>query len=598
MHDAGPHVVAVAWRTAVVMSSLTLLYLGLANLVLKTSLLRDFAAQSDDLRITYDSAYSVWPGRVKVRNLGVRFEDHNVQFFVGVERGTLDVSLHELFLRRFHALRVDGDNVTFRMRHKLHAVGKEGPRVAAYPPIAGFADPPLYTGPPPPPISDEEYALWDVKVEGVTARVKEIWILEYRYRGPGIARGGFHVKPARYYDVVQATLDLDGGKLTLGDKIVAEHARARIACDVSGSDPRKLSGLEPLRAITADVAGHFDHADLAFLDAYLGPHAALTAGGQGELELRAKIRGGAVAPATRIAVTSKEAWLGNGAFRVRGPAALSLESAQDPGGALALRFSARDLVLESQQRATKEARNTPRVERVELWVRTTSELTRPLEMLSAELRETRVMVPDLGWIKRAVKARGMPELGGRASLTVSAKREAKGRGSAELEVEASDVTLGFPDRTSLPFKAKLTSSVSAAVAADTEVEGSVKLHVDRASALLPLISESAFLREVEIQLLKLDDVAASGRFRVGKRSRFDLVDARSGIARGRGYLLADDAGAHGAFLVSTPAANVGIRVAPKATSIRLFVTDDWLEQGSTATSRGVLARPERGRLSR
>jgi hypothetical protein len=576
-----------------VIAALALLYLGVANLVLATPLLKNFAAKSDALRLTYDSAYSVWPGRIEVKNLGVRFEDHNVQFFVGAERGTLDVSLHQLFLRRFHALRVDADNVTYRMRHKLHSVGKEGPRVAAYPPIEGFADPPLFEGQPPPPVADSEYALWNVKVEHVTARVKEIWILEYRYRGPGVAHGTFHVMPERYYDVQNATLDLDGGKLTLADKSVAEIALARIVCNVRGSDPRVLVGLEPLRAVNVRVDGRFNQTDLAFLDTYLGPHAGLSAGGRGDLDIHAGIRGGVVVPETRIVLTSNAGWVGTGSLRVRGPAGWKIEGLNRPGGGLALGLSAKGLVLEREDRAP----DGPRIDHLDVHLRTTGDLSRSIEVLSAELDETRVTLPNLAWLDGALRAQSLPELGGRATATLAAKRNGDGSSEGYLDLDTTDMTLGFPDRKTQPFTARLKGKLSTDASA-ADVEGVATLHVDRASALLPLLSDSAFLRTLQIELLKLDDLVASSTFRLGKHKRFDLLQARTGIARARGYLAADGTGSRGAFLISTPAANVGVRVAQSATSVRLFVADDWLESGSNATARGGLARPDRGRLSR
>jgi hypothetical protein len=592
-------VLAVAWRALAVVLGLTLLYLGGANLVLVTPLLRNFAADGGDLKLTYDSAYSVWPGRVKVQNLGVRFEDHNVQMFIGIERGTLDVSLHELALKRFHALRVDGENVVYRMRHKLKDVGLDATRVAAYPPIEGFADPPLFKGPPPPPIPDEEYALWDVTIENVTARVKEIWVLEYRYRGPGVARGSFHVKPARNYDVRLATLDLAGGKVTLGDKVVAERAAAKIEVRVAPSDTRKLTGLEPLRAVDARIDARFDRSDFAFLDAYLGPHAGLSAGGRGDIDVHLGVQKGAIGPDARLLVATEDAWLGNGSFRARGPATWTLESVERPANAVELGFAAKGIALESRKpQASGRAPKEPRVDAVDVRLRTTRDLTRPLEVLSAELKETRVTVPDLGWIPRSIPAQDLPGLAGRATLTASAKREGDGRASGKLELAVADMILELPDRSSHPFAATLTTRATAEGSESTEVRGTASLHVDRASALLPLLSDSAFLREIQIKLLKLGDLTANGMFRVGKYDRFDLTEARSGIARARGHLTAEAAGPRGAFLVTTPAANLGVLVAPSATRVRLFVADDWLEKGARESARGGLARPERGRLSR
>src|SRR5262245_59331912 len=174
VRDAAPKVLV---RVAIVLALLEAVYLLLANVALMTPLLRRVVNPAEDVEIEYDWAYSPWPGRLYVKNLAFRVEDYNVQFFVGVERGTLDVRLEELARRRFHAVRVIAEGTTYRMRHKFHDVGKDARRVAAYPPIQGFADPPLYRGPHPPPIPDSEYNLWDVRIENVDAAVREVWIL-------------------------------------------------------------------------------------------------------------------------------------------------------------------------------------------------------------------------------------------------------------------------------------------------------------------------------------------------------------------------------------------------------------------------------------
>ena len=139
------------------------------------------------------------------------------------------------------------------------------------------------------PIPDSEYDLWDVRVDNVTAHVKEIWVLEYRYRGAGVARGTFRVQPARYYEVKPTSLELAGGKLTLGDAVVAERANARIDVTVTGSETQKLSGLAPLKHITASAVGRFAGTELRFLNAYLGPHEGWSAGGKGDIELGVRV---------------------------------------------------------------------------------------------------------------------------------------------------------------------------------------------------------------------------------------------------------------------------------------------------------------------
>jgi hypothetical protein len=115
--------------------------------------------------------------------------------------------------------------------------------------------------------------------------------------------------------------------------------------------------------------------------------------------------------------------------------------------------------------------------------------------------------------------------------------------------------------------------------------------VDPAAALLPLLSSSSLLRSLEEELLGLRDLEATARFRLGPVPLLDLRDARAGVARIRGYLLVPDA-AHGAFLLKTPTANLGIRVTPRGTELAPLSPDDWLE-GEVARARGAHRRPDR-----
>jgi hypothetical protein len=487
---AGRHTGAVAWRLLAVVGGLELFYLLCANLILSTPLLRNFAASSDDLSVDYGSAYSLIPGRIEVKGLRVRMHDHNVEFEVAVERGTLDVSLHELARKRFHALRVDADAVGYRMRHRLSRVGLQGPRVAAYPPIAGFADPPLFRGPPSPPIPDAEYDLWEVNVENITARVREIWILEYRYRGPGVARGRFLLRPARYYEVGPATLDLDGGSLRLGRETVSERTELHLGMVVSGSDPRRLQGLEPLEKVVADARGRFTGTDLRFLDAYLGPHAGAIARGAGDVDFDVHFHQGALVPPTTLKA----------------------------------RFS--DVVLRGS----------------DFEVRT-------------------------------------------QKLAASTHTEAEHNGvRGHSELAFGGMTANFGERHSGRFDATLVGDdLAVPLRETTPASGTIRLHVDRAAALLPLATPPKIVRDLEESLLNLQSLDATARLRGGKTPLLDLRDAHSGRLKVTGYYLGRAEQPEGAFLLRTPAANVGVRVTSKGTEWSPLVSDEWLKDEAART---------------
>jgi hypothetical protein len=78
---------------------------------------------------------------------------------------------------------------------------------------------------------------------------------------------------------------------------------------------------------------------------------------------------------------------------------------------------------------------------------------------------------------------------------------------------------------------------------------------------------------------------------VDEEFRLERVEARSGIARVLGSLAVRDNGPSGAFLLWTPAANLGVRITPDGTTTKPLVSDDWL---TSSAARGAHRRPERG----
>jgi hypothetical protein len=590
-----PHVSAVAWRLILAVALLEFVYVAVASVVLKTSLLKDFAARGDDLAVDYRSAYSVLPGRIEVEGLRVRFHDRNVEFLIAVEDGTLDVSLHELFVRRFHALRVDGRQVSYRMRHKVMGVGKEGPRLAAYPPIPGFRDPPLYAKGedlPAAPIPDEKYALWEVKVEGVRAEVAEVWILEYRYRGSGLATGAFHIQPAREYDVERATLDLYGGTLTLGDRAVAKKTTLAIECSVVESDPRRLSGLDPLRNVNASVRGRLEQMDLAFLDAYLLPRLGAAAGGRGVLDLDVRVERGVLSPGTGVKLAFADARLTVSDLVAKGAGAFELvrPRAGEPKTPFELRFRSErlDLGVGKGEGA--------RVDHLELGIAVTPDLAESPRPVRAWLAPVRVQVPELAAFGRALpSARELPEVRGRAVLVARASKDGAGPIRGEFRTELSNATLAVGGDRTLPWNASLSSeNVEAHLSGRPQFDATLLLHVDQSSAFLPLLSSSPFVRDLGKRLFRLEGLDARAKVRLGERSRLELLDARAGIARARGHLVEQEEGVRGRFLVSTDVGNVGIAITAAGIETDLLVGDDWL--GSASGPRGAQARPERGGL--
>jgi hypothetical protein len=164
------------------------LYLVAMNVFVRTRLLRGLLDEDPgSLLVDYRSAYSIVPGRIQVERLSIRGRDSNIEWILLLDRCDFRVSFLDLGRRRFHADDVHGDGLSLRVRRRK--VSFEPAEAATLPPVPGFSDPP-YAGPPPPPLSDANYRLWSVWLEGVVAdHVREIWIDNIRYAGDLEIRG-------------------------------------------------------------------------------------------------------------------------------------------------------------------------------------------------------------------------------------------------------------------------------------------------------------------------------------------------------------------------------------------------------------------------
>jgi hypothetical protein len=240
-------------------------------------------------------------------------------------------------------------------------------------------------------------------------------------------------------------------------------------------------------------------------------------------------------------------------------------------------------------------------------------------LLAGALSPTHETVPDLNWVQRSLPGAKAVQLAGRGSVDLQGDRDQHGAMQGSTQVQVSDLglrtsdlhlggnarldaqfrtdatqadtltfdrirlgltesTFGSAKRSSKAVSGSLVSNnLSVRSKAPHRAEGTVEVRASSASALLPLVVDSPFLREMQHRLLGLEDLKARTAFRVtDKHARFDLVQARSGDVTARGYVQRSERGPAGAFLVSTPLANVGLRVVSGEVQVQLFVSDRWL----------------------
>ncbi|HVJ21222.1 MAG TPA: hypothetical protein VM686_37680, partial [Polyangiaceae bacterium] len=343
--------------------------------------------------LEFGRAYSLWPGHVRVRDLRLRFEDYSVQFQLQLARADVDISLTELMFKKFHVTALDAEGTSFRMRHKLIVVGEDAERVAAYPPIPGFADPPYFVGLPSPPIADEDYDLWQVRIEDVNVRVRELWIMEHRFQGEAVARGSFAIKPSRWVQVEPAQLVIERGKHTLGRHLVAQNVRGRLRCSIPDYRVQEREGREVLRDVSAAIKLELDGGRLDFLQAYLHRLAPIDYSGSAGWLIDVHAQRGVIQPGSHVELRAPDARAQHGRFTVTGPLSGVFErQAGDPD----LRPAFSSPLLQAQSDPPRA--NPPRLEQVsgELYVNA-ADLAAPMSLGTSRLA-ARVEAPSLAWL--------------------------------------------------------------------------------------------------------------------------------------------------------------------------------------------------------
>jgi len=311
-----------------------LFYVLAANAVILSGVIQRAASTNPQATsLAWDRAWSPWPGRVYVSDLRLQVQDPVQEFGLTVDHAKVDVILWALLHRRFRASHVQAEGVSFRMLLKVKTADDPNGRLAAFPPIEGFARPALSPDPPPPSASAAEVAqLWSVELDQVDAAVSELWFLEYRYRGGARVHGGFALEPLRRLWVGPALLQLEGGKLTAGEKIVSSQLTARVALTIAPTDLPSATGLGIFHTLTSSV--QFDAAldDLGVADLYVDGLRTL---GAGRLEADIRISDGKLLQGSSLEALLPATDLRLAGYHFAGAARAKLMVSSDATGATA-----------------------------------------------------------------------------------------------------------------------------------------------------------------------------------------------------------------------------------------------------------------------
>ena len=615
-HVTARNIGVVLFRVAAVLFALQLAYLIAGNAVVKSQLIKKAVAGSQGFQLDYASAYTLWPGHVHVEQLSLRVEDYNVQFEVALGSAEVDISLSQLLFKKFRVTRLDAQGTRFRMRHKLIVVGDDAERVAAYPPIRGFADPPYFVGLRPPSASAEQARhFWQVRIENVTAHVTELWVMEYRFVGEGVARGSFVVMPSLWVQVEPAELTLERGTVRLGQHVVADRVRGRITCDIPDMWVQKTEGVEVLREIAATVRLDLSGGELDFLNAYLARFGQLGYDGRANWSLDVNVQRGAVQLGSQVLLAASPLRVTRRELALEGEVAVRLgRDALEAPDQLRVMWSAP--LLRASRRASLDG--APLLEGLHgtLALKAVN-LRGELSLGAARLALARAVAPSLGWFeapgtKLAGSGQGSFDLGrsetgqvsGRAKLSLSEARLQHGsfaaqgdlNGQLALSREVATDSPWLMDKLGVTFaRTKLrdgskqsetfagrldASGLKILLQPKPTARGALKLQLSPTAALLPLVVNEP-MSDASDALFALRRLDAQASVKIGGGG-IDVtgLEARDGPVRLRGHVSTRGKDPRGAFLLSAGFFNVGVTLESGDTEISPLVGPDWL--GSTA----------------
>lgn len=298
-----PRWLRIVRGVAIAVVSLFVIYLVAANVILRTQLLRGWVNKNENkMRIAYTSAWSPYPGHVIAKDLSLRYQDSNVQMLIEVDHATLQIDLYALTKRVFSLTKLEARGTSFKLRQKLETLdGSEG-RVAAFPPIEGFPDPPIEHKIKKPPIPDDQYELWTIELRDVSASLREVWTMEYRYRGVGSVTGSFHLKPKRQLWIRPSVMLTQGGVLSLGERELIRNLDGRVEAHIDPFDVREREGTEVLRHLSAHVHQKGEFVSLgAIAETYFPKGSSVSMDeGTGPIVVDADVEHGVVQPASKV----------------------------------------------------------------------------------------------------------------------------------------------------------------------------------------------------------------------------------------------------------------------------------------------------------
>ncbi len=448
-------------RALLALGGTYLAYLLLVNLALAVGLLpHELDMRPSKVHVAYKSAWTWFPGRVHARELRVVGSDSSMQWQFNLDEVTVRISIWDVLHRQFTGSHVRAHGVVARLRSRLTPSEATQEVLSVLPPIDGLAlESVIRPEPPPPPLTDEEYNLWAVRLEDIDAQgVHEVWFDGYRFLGEASALGrAFMLRPQRLLAVGPVVIDVTRGDMRLGPEVLTDGLTGHLLAEIAAFDPRTDPPGGALHFLTATAQGDGHVASLRFLNHYSpGASDPKLDGGAGAMHAELHLLSGVVAVPTRVSLDLADASVVAREHRFAASSKLTLvveEAAGAPEGHLAVNLTGVDV---RRARADTPLVRSPqialaaRAKKLDLTDDAFGDATVSIDVPQAVMPHLRALEPylaDSGFSARAGK------------VTVHAKATASfatGTGSGELGLMTEGAVVRVKDA---DFRGALTANV-------------------------------------------------------------------------------------------------------------------------------------------
>ncbi len=279
-------------------------YLVGVNALLSTGLLETLLSRRPvKFQIGWERAWTVIPGRVHVTGFLMQGQARTSQWRFDLDEASVDVHLTVLFLKRFHATRVQGEGARLKIRRQR--IGGEPLRKGAdlEPVIPGMPQfrPPLEQLQPRP----RKRFPWKIQVDDIEVeQVAELWLSTHRIAGNGTIEGDLRMVVGGELEIPRVRLDIPVARVFAGDDHVGRDLELRLEGNIAPTITRNRKFLEILPSITArlDLAGAV--ADFGFLNLYFRHLPNLRLQGRGNVDCTLDIDRGAVTSESAVSFDS------------------------------------------------------------------------------------------------------------------------------------------------------------------------------------------------------------------------------------------------------------------------------------------------------